>query len=413
MIVAGGGAAGLIAAWRAASRGASVVMIEKNSRLGMKILISGGGKCNLTHAGSMDDLRAQFRVDEARFLNPAFHRFTNTDFLAIMHAHGIATLARPDGRVFPVDGYNAHDVVAALTRLIETVRVVIVTQAPIDRLVIDGGRVRGVQRGDLFTEADSVIVAAGGSSYPATGTTGDGWRWARDAGHRVVPLRAALAPITLARPRPEWSGVALRDVVLRARVSDGGKEYAHWRGDTLFTHKGISGPCALGISREVGEKLDGGLPGGGMLEVDLAPDHSFEHLQALMRDQIRLSPRRTIGWFADGYLPERLRSTFWDDAGVDPNMRGAHIAQRDLNRLIRFVKGWSLGGAHSVPLERGEVVAGGVALDEVDSKTMGSRLVEGLYFCGEVLDIAGPVGGYNLQAAWSTGYLAGEAAGAL
>lgn len=410
ILIIGGGAAGLIAAWQAASLGADALIVEKNARLGTKILISGGGNCNLTHIGSMDEIRKEFRTSESRFLNPAFHNFTNTDILETIHAQGIPTVARPDGRVFPAEGFNARDVVTALLRLAEDAGVKFAMETPVDGIIVSEGKARGVRSAGETIEADSVIVAVGGCSYPATGTTGDGWRWAREIGHRVTPLRAALAPITLESAHPEWSGISLRDIVLRARTDIGGKEYARWRGDLLFTHKGISGPCVLGISREVCEKMAESAADGGNLEIDLLPELSFEALQTILRDLFRQSPRKTIASWMDGHLPERLREAFWRDASLDPATRGAHLGQREMNRLIRFVKGWSLGAVKSVPLERGEVVAGGIALGEVDSKTMASCLIKNLYFCGEILDIAGPVGGYNLQAAWSTGFTAGRAA---
>jgi predicted Rossmann fold flavoprotein len=250
----------------------------------------------------------------------------------------------------------------------------------------------------------------GGSSYPATGTTGDGWRWASAAGHTLVPLRAALAPLYLADAKPDWSGISLRDVTLRARTAVGGKEYARWRGDVLFTHKGLSGPCALGISRHIAERMASEAHSGGVVEVDLSPDESFEELQPVIRRDLSDNAHKTVGAIVARYFPERLREPFLAYVDIDPSTRGAHLANKALNRLVTGLKGWSLGLVRAVPLERGEVVAGGVSLDEVDPQTMESRIVSGLYLCGEVLDIAGPVGGYNLQAAWSTGFVAGESA---
>jgi len=413
VLVVGGGAAGLIAAKRAAECGAQVTLLEKNDRLGMKILISGGGKCNLTHAGEMEEIRAAFRPPEARFLKPCFYRFTNDDFLSILHTSNMQTCVRPDGRIFPVEPGNAKDVVAILEQVVRSAGVRVVTEAAVSGLIVEEGRIAGVRIGERVRQAERVIVAVGGSSYPATGTTGDGWRWAAEAGHTLVPLRAALAPLYLDRVEPDWSGVALRDVTLRARAQTGGKEYIRWRGDLLFTHKGLSGPCALGVSREVGERMAVGLALGGVLEVDLIPDTPFEALQAQIRTELRDSPRRTVGSVVDRCLPDRLTTPFMAMVGVQAQTHGAHLSAKALNHLVNCLKGWPLGGVRSVPLERGEVVAGGVSLNEVDPQTMASRIVPGLFLCGEILDIAGPVGGYNLQAAWSTGYVAGESAAVL
>ena len=405
VIVIGGGAAGMLAARRAAECGAKVTLLEKNDRLGMKILISGGGKCNLTHDGPMEDVRAKFRAGEARFLKPSFYRFTNRDFLAILHDRGMQTYVRPDGRVFPVEPANAKDVAALLTGYVEEAGVTIRYGASVTGLVAEEGRMRAVQVGAETLPASRVVVSTGGSSYPATGTTGDGWPWLCALGHSVVPLRAALAPLYLAEAAPQWSGVALRDTVLRARPGGGGKEFMRWQGDLLFTHKGLSGPTALGVSREVAERESASA-----VEADLAPSLTWEELQADLRKQAKDNPRKTVGALAAPFVPARLLEPLLAAADVSAETRGAYLTAKALNKLVSTLKAWPLGTVRHVPLERGEVVAGGIALDEVDSSTMRSKRIGGLFLCGEVLDIAGPVGGYNLQAAWSTGWVAGEAA---
>ena len=405
VIVIGGGAAGMLAARRAAECGARVTLLEKNDRLGMKILISGGGKCNLTHDGPMEDVRAKFRAGEARFLKPSFYRFTNRDFLAILHDRGMETYVRPDGRVFPVEPANAKDVAALLTGYVEEAGVTIRYGASVTGLVAEEGRMRAVQVGAETLPAARVVVSTGGSSYPATGTTGDGWPWLSALGHSVVALRAALAPLYLADAAPQWSGVALRDTVLRARPGGGGKEFMRWQGDLLFTHKGLSGPTALGVSREVAERESASA-----VEADLAPSLTWEELQADLRKQAKDNPRKTVGALAAPFVPARLLEPLLAAADVSAETRGAYLTAKALNKLVSTLKAWPLGTVRHVPLERGEVVAGGIALDEVDSSTMRSKRIGGLFLCGEVLDIAGPVGGYNLQAAWSTGWVAGEAA---
>ncbi len=406
VVVIGGGAAGMLAARRAAECGAHVTLLEKNDRLGMKILISGGGKCNLTHDGPMEDMRAKFRANEARFLKPSFYKSTNEDFLKILHDRGMETYVRPDGRVFPVEPANAKDVVTLLTRYVEDAGVCVRYGASVSDLVAEDRRILGVEAGGKTLAASRVIVCTGGSSYPATGTTGDGWRWLAGLGHTLVPLRAALAPMYLQNAEADWSGVALRNTTLRARAGTGGKEFARWSGDLLFTHKGVSGPTALGVSREVAEREEVS----SALEADLAPYVSWEELSADLRKQAQENPRRTVAALAAPFVPSRLLMPLLASAGIDGDTRGAYLKVKSLNKLVSTIKGWPLGSVRHVPLERGEVVAGGVALDEVDPQTMQSRLVDGLFLCGEVLDIAGPVGGYNLQAAWSTGWVAGESA---
>ena len=410
VLVVGGGAAGLIAAKEAAELGAKVTLLEKNDRLGMKILISGGGKCNLTHAGNMEELRATFRPNEARFLKPSFYKYSNDDFLAILHSAGMETYVRPDGRVFPVEPGNAKDVVAILEAAVRNVGVAVRLNSPVTGLIRERDQIVGVRTAERIWQADRVVVAVGGSSYPATGTTGDGWRWVSEIGHKVVPLRAALAPLHMEQVQPDWSGVALRDIQLKACRQEQGKAYIRWDGDLLFTHRGVSGPCALGISREISEQMALGIRGGGVVEVDLAPDLSQEELLLKLKAELSDNPRKTVGSIAERFLPARLAPHFIESAGIEASTRGAHLPAKALNRFVSHLKGWSLGGVKSVPLERGEVVAGGVHLDEVNSQTMESRIVKGLFLCGEILDIAGPVGGYNQQAAWSTGYVAGQEA---
>ncbi len=405
IVVIGAGAAGILAAWRAASLGAPVVLVEKNDRIGIKILISGGGKCNVTHDGPIEDLLKAFRPNEARFLRPSFYRFTNQDIVEMLARRGLGVYTRPDGRIFPSDG-TAKDVVAKLGQFLDEVGVRVRLKSGATGVESNKGWVTGVRVGNELISSSSVILAVGGSSFPGAGTTGDGFTWARELGHTVVKVRAALAPIFLQpQPSEDWAGVALRDCVLKARQN--GKEIARWRGDLLFTHRGISGPAVLGISREVAEKRERGPVS---LEVDLVPEISYEDLRDRILKSTREHPRRLIKSFVEEIAPNRLVEPILGTAGIEASTSGAYLNQKDRNRLVTTLKAWSLGHSHHVYLEKGEVVAGGIALDEVDPQTMRSRICEGLYVCGEVLDVAGPVGGYNLQAAFSTGYVAGETA---
>ncbi|MBC8140789.1 MAG: aminoacetone oxidase family FAD-binding enzyme [Armatimonadetes bacterium] len=414
IVVIGGGAAGMIAAYRAATLGADVLLLEKKSRLGTKILISGGGKCNVAHAGTIEEVRARFRPNEARFLRPSFYRFTNTQFLEMLTAKGMETYTRPDGRIFPVPPFDAKDVVAVLEAHLRDAGVRVRLDAPVASVRTSDAAVTSValESGEVI-ETAHLIIATGGSSYPATGTTGDGWRWLESLGHPLVPLRAALAPLYLDPvPPADWSGVALRDCVLRARGlnADGspGKERMKWRGDMLWTHKGVSGPVALGVSREIAETI----PAESMVEADFLPDEPFEKVSERLLSHTKAYPRRAVTDFVDAIesVPSRFVRVLMDDAQVDVSTKGAYLQAKERNRLASTLKGWRLGRVRHVPLERGEVVAGGVSLGDVDAQTMRSSKLRGLYLCGEILDIAGPVGGYNLQAAWSTGYVAGETA---
>lgn len=393
----------MIAAWRAAALGARVRLLEKNPRLGLKIHISGGGKCNITHGGDMESIRRAFAPNEARFLNAAFRRFTNEDVLGLLRKRGVTVHTRPDGRVFPDSG-KADDVVDGLASFLRDAGAAVELGCAVTRLVVDEGRIQGAFAGGKSYPARATVVCVGGSSYPKTGTTGEGYRWMRELGHTLVPLRAALAPMYLQQPRPEYSGVALRECVLRAR--SGGKEIARWRGDLLFTHHGISGPTALGVSRAAALAMETGTV---TLDVDVLPDRTAESLSEELA-QAHAGGRRSVRSMVVPWIPERLADELLERAGVEEGTLVHQLPRRNRNRLADTLKRWELGYVSAVPLERGEVTAGGVDLSEVDPQTMASRKVAGLYLAGEILDLAGPVGGYNLQAAFSTGYVAGEAA---
>ena len=403
VIVVGGGAAGIMAALRAAECGARVTLLEKTKRLGTKILISGGGKCNITHDGPLEEVLRAFRPNEARFIRPACYRFPPARIVEMLTRRGLEVYTRPDGRIFPVHG-TAKDVVAILRAYLVEARVDIRLETPVTGLSVESGRVRAVHTGTDDITADAVIITTGGSSYPNSGTTGDAWPWAREVGHTVVPILAALAPMTLRQPRTEWSGLALRDCVLKARQ---GKEFARWRGDVLFTHHGISGPTCLGISREVSERM---IAGPVTLEIDTQPDLPFEKITEEWEKWRGQHPKRLVKTWIEDLAPERFAEGVLQVARIDEEQTAFHLAKKDRNRLVEALKAFPLGEVEDVVLDKGEVVAGGVSLGEVDPQTMRSRLVPNLYWAGEALDIAGPVGGYNLQAAFATGYLAGEVA---
>ena len=404
IVVIGGGAAGIIAAWRVATLGARVTLLEKTPRLGTKILISGGGKCNITHDGPLEDLLRAFRPNEARFIRPACYRFTNAEIVEMLTSRGLEVYTRPDGRIFPVDK-TAKDVVAILQSYLSDVGVNIRLDTSVQRLLVDKGRVTHVVTGLETLECSHVIVAVGGSSYPNSGTTGDGWKWCREGGHTIVPVRAALAPMYMETPLTDRSGVALRDCLLRARLE--GKEISRWQGDLLFTHQGVSGPTALGVSREVAERFAEGTI---TLEVDVVPSQTVEQFSVRLLNWLQTNPRKMVSSFVEDIVPSSLVTDILSVAQIEPTVIGAAFEKKARNRLVATLKGWNLGAVRTVPLEKGEVVAGGVSLDEVDPQTMRSKIVGGLYLCGEVLDIAGPVGGYNLQAAFATGFVAGETA---
>jgi predicted Rossmann fold flavoprotein len=405
VVVIGGGAAGMIAAWRSAALGAPTILLEKNNKLGIKILISGGGKCNLTHAGSITDLFQGFRKNEANFLKPSFYKFSNNDIIGLLETYGVKTFTREDGKVFPTSN-SAKDVVEALKSNLIDAGVDIRFNSEVQDILIDNGKTIGVQVRGKTIHSSSIILATGGLSYPKTGTTGDGYKWAKKLGHTIIPLTPALAPMKIEpKPPTNWSGVAFRDCILSCFAV--GKKKGEWRGDFLFTHEGISGPTVLELSRDVTEFFPNSEV---TLVLDVLPDQKIEKLDDVVRQIVLSNPNREIKTILKNFLPNRIIDFLLEQNDIVPELRCSSLNRLNRTKLVKILKEWKLGKVTEVDIEKGEVTAGGIPLKEVNPKTMRSRIVNGLFLCGEVLDIAGRVGGYNLQAAYSTGYVAGESA---
>lgn len=404
VIVVGGGAAGLVAAWRAASQGHAVTLLEANGRLGVKLRISGGGKCNITHDGSPKALLAAFAADQARFLRPSLHAFGNGAVLDLLRREGVETYTRENGRVFPLDRPgSAAAVVTAFETLVRRVGVDVRTGARVTALEGGPSRLAALRVGEARLEADHVVLATGGASYPETGTRGEVLGWLRELGVPVKPWFPALAPIPLARPRPAWEGVALRSGELRLCAGPAGRRLAAFAGDVLFTRSGISGPAALELSQTVERaRRDGAawLTHASLLEPP-------EVVDAALQAEIRANPRLRAATWLQRRLPERLAEELLAEAEIGRDLMLKDLSKGARRALVSLVTALPLGAPQPVPLARGEVAAGGVDLAAVDPRTMALRGWENLRVCGELLDLDGPVGGYNLQAAFSTGYAAG------
>ncbi len=413
IIVIGGGAAGMIAAWRAASLGTSVTLLEKNQNLGIKILISGGGKCNITNGSEIQTMLKQFQKNESRFLKFAFHTFTNNQLLSLLNNEGVETYTRDNGKVFP-KSHDAQDVVNALQNVMERNGVDIHFQTPVKEIYRNENGTFNVKTNrEIFTAA-KVIVATGGSSYQKTGTTGDGFRWIQKLGHSLVPIRPALTPILLHPTPPSlWQGTPIRDCTLMAIAQSSNQTQSSpiskWTGDVLITHFGISGPATLEVSRitylefQKGIQID--------MCIDFYPELSVEQLEEKIVQEISINPLRSMLTLTEYLVPQKLAEYILIQLTIDYSKKLNQLSKTERRKFVEKLKRCSLGVVKDIPLDRGEVTAGGVALNEVDPTTMESKIVPGLFLCGEILDIAGPVGGYNLQAAFSTGFVAGENAG--
>jgi len=400
VIVVGGGASGMMAAGTAAERGRRVLLLEKNKILGRKIRITGKGRCNLTNRTDVDGL-VEHIPGNGRFLRSAFYRFGPEDLIAFFAAWGLETKTERGNRVFPVSDVSA-DVVRALERFLRAGGVEIRLDCPVAHLVADG-QIRGVRlRDGTELPADSVVLATGGASYPGTGTTGDGYRMAREVGHTIVPIRPSLVPLEVAEAWvPQLAGLSLRNVDLYA-LSPEGKALWHDRGEMLFTHFGVSGPLVLSASRHVVGCQ------GCRLRVDLKPALSEERLDARVQRDFQAALRRQVANALRDLLPHALIPVVLAEAGIAAEMPVHQVTRAQRQALVRTLKALMLTVTQPRPFSEAIVTAGGVAVGEVDPRTMESKIVQGLFLTGEVLDVDAYTGGYNLQIAFTTGRVAGE-----
>lgn len=406
LVVVGGGAAGLLAAWRAASTGRSVTLLEANPRLAVKVRISGGGKCNVTHAGPIRELLHAFSPDQARFLRPALHAFSNDDLRDLLRRKGVETYARDNGRVFPLDRPgSAAEVVAALEGLVRASGVEVRLGTRVVGLLGTSPRLTGIRlEGGVVVPAEAVILATGGASYPETGTRGEVLGWLEALGVPVRPWFPALAPIPLVRPRPDWEGISLRGGTLVLQAGQEGRILSTFSGDIVFTRQGISGPAALELSQgaEAARRA-----GAAWLSFRIDPGTCPE-AEADLRSLQGSNPHLLARSWLHRRLPERTCGALLAEAGIPPGQKLKDLSREGRKALVRMATALPLGVPGPVPLARGEVAAGGVGLQAVEPRTLAVKGWENLRVCGELLDLDGPVGGYNLQAAFSTGFLAGS-----
>jgi predicted Rossmann fold flavoprotein len=431
IVVLGAGAAGLVAAARAAECGARVLLCEKNRRPGVKILMSGGTRCNITNArglrrlevvsGSIDPAydHSQSRGirsiqqafgENGTFLGPALRKLDVDATVRLFEEAGVATKVEGNGKVFPVSD-RATDVLDALVRRVDRFGAVLRPLSPVvavERTDSEPGRDGGfaIKLADSSVEVKRVIVAIGGMSYPGCGTSGDGYAIARGFGHTIVAPRPALVPIKV---KADWvislKGLSLPDVI--ASVYSPRNELLQERREAiLFAHFGLSGPAILDVSRAAAVH---GAADSRELRLDLVPGLPRDDLDRGLQAASRQG-RRAIVSLLPAELPRRLAECVLTEAAIATSKMGPDLSREERQRLVTNLKSLKLPIAGTLGFEKAEVTAGGVALDEVDPKTLESRLVPGLHFAGEVLDLDGLIGGYNFQAAWSTGWLAGETA---
>ena len=403
VVVIGGGAAGLMAAVIAGREGAKVTLLEKMNYVGKKMGITGKGRCNITNACDMSEF-IKNTPGNGKFLYGAYERFTNEDLLQLLHDAGLETKVERGGRIFPASD-SALDVRNTFMKLMKHYGVDVHLEEPVKKLLIDDGVVTGVVTDKETYHADAVVIATGGKSYPATGSTGDGYILAAQVGHKITDIRPSLVPIVT---EESWvkdlMGISLRNVELSVVAKN--KVQAKMFGEMMFTHFGITGPIVLSLSHTVGKLMRKKNIGTIGLDINLKPALSPETLdKRLQKDFDLYSKKQLINGMKD-LLPSRLIPLIIELAGIDPQKPINQISKEERQQIGYMLQHMPLTVKGLRPVEEAIVTAGGISLKEFNPKTMESKLVKGLYGAGEVLDIDAFTGGYNLQAAFSTGYVA-------
>ncbi|MGI6684843.1 MAG: NAD(P)/FAD-dependent oxidoreductase [Bacillota bacterium] len=408
IIVVGGGAAGMMAAATARERGAEVTLLEKNKLLGKKMMITGKGRCNITNAGSIDDIIKNI-PGNGQFLYSSLNLFSNQDVIDFFHRLGVPTKVERGGRVFPQSD-RALDVVEAFRHYLQKIGVKIYYEVKVEELIISPEKIKGViTAGERTFPGDAVIVATGGASYPGTGSTGDGYAMARKAGHHVTTLKPSLVPLETLEPWvKELQGLSLKNV--RVKVVAGEKILSSEFGEMLFTHFGISGPIILSLSKPIAEYLKISDNQQVQVSIDLKPALTIEQLDLRIQRDFQKYARKYLANAFSDLLPKSLIPVFLKILPIPKEKFVHQITKEERRQIVKLLKNFTLTVTKTRPLAEAIVTAGGVNLKEINPKTMESKIVKGLYFAGEILDIDGFTGGYNLQAAFSTGYAAGISA---
>lgn len=399
-VVIGGGPAGMMAAVAAAQAGDSVCLIEKNEKLGKKLFITGKGRCNVTNAADMDGLFANVCTN-GKFLFSAFYGFSNTDVMDFIEQAGCRLKTERGERVFPASDHSS-DVIAVFQRELKKQRVEILLNTDAGELAVSDGKITGVILKDgTGLYADRVIVCTGGMSYPATGSTGDGYRFAKATGHRVVEPRPALVPLQI---KESWCGqlmgLSLKNVSLR--LVCGNRQLYEGFGEMLFTHFGVSGPLVLTASSYYKKGS------GAELLIDLKPAMDEEQLDRRLLRDFEENRNRQFKNGLGGLFPAKLIPVMVALSGVSPEKKVNEVTREERRNFVKLIKNLPLTVTGTRGFEEAIITGGGVSVKDVNPSTMESKKVKGLYFAGEVLDLDALTGGFNLQIAWSTGHLAGQ-----
>lgn len=404
VVIIGGGAAGMAAAAGAAEAGHRVSIYEKNEKLGKKIYITGKGRCNVTNGCAVEDFFSHV-VTNGKFLYSAVYGFTNTDLMALLEESGCPLKVERGERVFPVSD-KSSDIIAAWNRRLKKDGVEIHLNEPVSEILTEDGRAVGIllEKGRRRVLADAVILATGGLSYPSTGSTGDGYRFAKETGHTVTELSPALVPFTCKEEDVKaMQGLSLRNI--EATVRDGKKVIWKEFGEMLFTHFGVSGPVVLSASSYAAGRIKKAPL---LLEIDLKPALSREQLDARILRDFSEAKNKQFKNGLNHLYPSKMIPVMIARSGIDPEKQVNEVTAAERERLVSLTKAFTVTLTGLRGYNEAIVTQGGVRVKEINPSTMESKLVTGLYFAGEVLDLDAVTGGFNLQIAWSTGMLAGR-----
>lgn len=403
VVVVGGGAAGMMAAYQASENGHKVILVDKNEKLGKKIYITGKGRCNLTNAGELEVIFNNIMTNR-KFLYSALYSFTNDDVINFFENNGMKTKIERGNRVFPVSDHSS-DVISTIVKALRKNQVDIRLFTPVKDLIITNDKACGVllENGEKIM-CDSVIIATGGLSYPSTGSTGDGYRFAKDSGHSINKCEPSLVPMNI---KEEWvkelQGLSLRNVNIR--IINGKKKLYNELGEMLFTHFGVSGPLILSASAMINRKyFDENLK----IIIDLKPALDVEQLNKRILRDFEEELNKQYKNSLNKLLPSKLVPVVINLSGIDPDKQVNTITKEERQKLAYLLKNLEISFNGFRGWNEAIITKGGISVKDINPSTMESKIVSNLYFCGEVLDLDALTGGYNLQIAWSTGYLAGD-----
>ncbi|QQG52966.1 MAG: aminoacetone oxidase family FAD-binding enzyme [Candidatus Falkowbacteria bacterium] len=402
LVVIGGGPAGLMAALQAAEKGRQVLLLEKNKRLGVKLLLAGGGRCNITN--NIPDYRvlAKSYGPAAKFLIPIFSRFGVSEIMDFFASRGVRLKTEADNKVFP-ESNLAADILGVFVRDIKAAGGIIRTECEVKDFVVQDNLIKKLilSSGEEISAA-RFLIATGGQSYPATGSSGDAYRWLKNLGHTIMPLYPGLAPILVNNSKvKELEGLSLNNVSLSLLAAN--KKLAVEQGAVIFTASGLSGPAALNLSRF----LDFNQHQTFELRLDFQPEITLEDLDKLLI-LLFSKDNKFVKNSLEEIIPARLAVFILNTSGINENLKSKVISRSQRKKILESIKDFKLTIINFSGYDRAMVTVGGLSLEEVNAKSMSSKIISNLYLAGEVLDIAGPTGGFNLQVAWSTGFIAGS-----